>query len=373
MSDKPRDVSENCEIKDECAGMYQQAKENWRLLQAERERADRQATIIAQNEQKLAEQATLEAQLEARVNELEETITNDCTSKKDASLALERQRELYMNEIKKLQSELARQNDLALGEFNRWEQMKAERDALKDTPGGKRLYRHMHEINQLRAEVERLKTEVANIDYERNVAASERDKLESELEDLRAKYNERGMTMQDTADVVRSLYIPERKILLKAEARYGRKFPAAMPLIEFLLARDIDLELKLNDTLTRYRQCERANSEWTKNDQVTFGKLYEEREQLNADLAQAQRDYEREFNENMANAMGCMELEALCDQLAEALDFALDGACRHEDTRPGNGREWCHGCSSWVYPSDRQGLADAQAALSDYKARKEKL
>lgn len=71
--------------------------------------------------------------------------------------------------------------------------------------------------------------------------------LKEEYARLNAMYKDRGFAMQDTADVVRSLYHPERKAMLRAEARYNRKFPSVVPLVDFLMAQDTEQIQKIAD------------------------------------------------------------------------------------------------------------------------------
>ncbi len=70
----------------------------------------------------------------------------------------------------------------------------------------------------------------------------------------------------------------------------------------------------------RYRQKERANKEWTSNDQVTFGKLYEERDAVKA-MCERANQYLREgkarFTPNTTNSFvdtWLAEYDALLDE-----------------------------------------------------------
>jgi hypothetical protein len=81
---------------------------------------------------------------------------------------------------------------------------------------------------------------------------------------------------------------------------------------------------------------------------------------------------ERLINERPAGIANGWRLErdralAIAKKLAGALEYELDGACEHEDTRPGNGREWCHTCSAWIYPSDRKARAESHEALEQFR------
>lgn len=59
------------------------------------------------------------------------------------------------------------------------------------------------------------------------------------------------------------------------------------------------------------------------------------------------------------------DAEELIDRCATALEFANQNICKHGgELRPGNNRDWCHKCSSWVYESDLVSLKQLGEALT---------
>lgn len=63
------------------------------------------------------------------------------------------------------------------------------------------------------------------------------------------------------------------------------------------------------------------------------------------------------FNDHTNDHCRTEDVEERVTGLLDVLEIAYWEMCHHSgELRPGTNREWCHDCSSWVYPSDKADL-----------------